>query len=154
VPYDFLVHTPRSIRRKLLLDADYQRLARASARVFEPEANVLAAYLYGSAARGEAAADLDLAVLLRSPVEPRRLEELAAELQICGAAEGPEIDLRALDRAAPRFQASVLREGRLLYQRDRQERIEREAMLMSCWADFRPTWERMRRLMLDRWANG
>ncbi|MCK5800629.1 MAG: hypothetical protein KAI47_25750, partial [Deltaproteobacteria bacterium] len=106
------------------------------------------------AARGEAAADLDVAVLLRAPLQPRRLEELATGLQAAGAPQGPEIDLRPLNRAAPRFQVNVLREGKLLFERNSAERVVREAAFMSRWADFKPVWKKMRRLMLDRWANG
>lgn len=152
--YDLRVYAPRSTRRWIFQDADHRRLAEASAAVFAEEASVLAVYLYGSAARGEAAADLDVAVLLREALDPRRLEQLAGQLQAAGAPRGPEIDLRPLNRAAPRFQVRVLEEGRLLFQRDRAERLEREAALMSRWADFKPTWERMRRLMLERWARG
>jgi predicted nucleotidyltransferase len=111
-------------------------------------------YLYGSAARGAEARDLDIAVLFREPFEPRDLERLAASLQARGAPHGPEIDLRPLNRAAPRFQVTVLEEGKLLFERDRVARRQLEAGFMSSWADFRPTWERMRRLMLERWARG
>ncbi len=148
------MYAPAQSRRWRLRQADHERLARAAALVFGAEANVLAVYLHGSAARGEAAADLDIAVLFSGPFDALRLQALAARLQAEGAPQGPEIDLRPLDGAPPRFQANVLRDARLLFERDRAARLEREACLLSRWADFRPTWERMRRLMLDRWARG
>jgi predicted nucleotidyltransferase len=148
------MHTPAGSRRWRLDAADHDRLLHAAEDVFEAEPAVLAAYLYGSAARGEPAGDLDIAVLVDGPVSPSQLEALAASLQAKGAPAGPPIDLRPLDQAAPRFQINVLKDGRVLYERDRHRRLRREAAFMSRWADFKPTWERMRRRMLDRWIHG
>lgn len=84
----------------------------------------------------------------------RRIEALTARLQAEGAPRGPLVDLRPLWGAAPRFQFNVLKEGRVLFERDRDKRLENEATLISRWADFKPTWERLRRSMLDRWDRG
>lgn len=148
------MYAPASTRKWLVDEADHERLAKAAARIFSSEPEVIAVYLYGSAARREPAADLDLAVLADAPIHPRRLEALAGELQGEGAPGGPEIDLRQLWQAAPRFQIEVLKHARLLFERSRGLRLEREALVMSRWADFKPTWERMRRRMLDRWRRG
>ena len=141
-------------KRRLLSQAEHSQLAAAAARVFAAEPSVIAAYLYGSAARGEPARDLDVAVLFDAKVDPRVLEPLAAALQAAGAPSGPEIDLRPLNHAAPRFQVTVLKEGKLLFERDREARLAHEAHFMSLWADFRPTWLAMRQRMLQRWSHG
>jgi uncharacterized protein len=127
------------------------QLAGAAARLFATEPDVVAVYLYGSAARGEPARDLDVAVLFERRVDVASLERLAALLARDGAPRGPEIDLRVLNEAAPRFQAAVLREGQLLYERDRRARHAQEARLMTRWVDFQPTWRAMRAHMLERW---
>jgi predicted nucleotidyltransferase len=147
------VHAPGTRRRRLGAD-ELLRLAAATADVFAPEPEVVAVYLYGSAARGEPAADLDVAVLADRALAPARLEALAAALQARGAPDGPEIDLRPLAGTAPRFQFTVIREGIPLFERDAKLRAAREARIASVWADFKPTWERMRRRMLDRWRDG
>lgn len=141
-------------RRRLLDPGELARLHAAAVAVLGSQDDVVAAYLYGSAARGEAAADLDIAVLFRDAPVSGRLEQLAGELQRQGAPDGPEIDLRPLNGTAPRFRITVVREGRLLVERDRAARLEHEARAMSVWLDFRPTWERMRQRMLARWAHG
>lgn len=149
------MHSPANTRRWLLAREDHERLADAARRVFASEPELLAAYLYGSAGRGEPAADLDVALLSDGPIrDVRRLEALAARLQAEGAPSGPAIDLRPLWGAAPRFQANVLKEGRVLFERDSQRRFAHEAEIMGRWADFKPTWERMRQRMLDRWLRG
>jgi predicted nucleotidyltransferase len=142
-------------QRKVVGASGFERLEGAAREVFASEPVVIAAWVYGSAARGEPAADLDVAVLLHGGVLGHaRLEALAAKLQERGAPHGPEIDLRVLDGAAPRFRVTVLREGRRIFDRDPALRWSYEARFMSEWVDFRPTWERMRRRMLDRWTGG
>ncbi len=143
-----------SVSRRLLAEPALERLAEIAVRVCAVEPGVLAAYLYGSAARREPAADIDVAVLLQQNADPRTLERIAAALQQEGAPAGPELDVRPLRGASPRFRANVLREGRLLFERSGGARIEFEAASMSEWLDFKPTWERMRARMLDRWARG
>jgi predicted nucleotidyltransferase len=134
--------------------ASRERLVDAAEHVFRAVPEVVAVYLYGSAARGEAARDLDVAVLFDRPFDVRSLEPLAARLQAAGAPRGPEIDLRVMSHADPRFAATVLGEATLLFERDPPSRWRAEARIMSAWADFRPTWEAMRSRMLDRWQNG
>lgn len=153
-PYAVGMRAPRDVRRWQLQEADHRLLAEASLTLFSRERDVLAAYLYGSAARGEPAVDLDIAVMFGGEIDVRRLEALATELAARGAPRGPEVDLRSLNAAAPRFQVAVLKDGRLLYERDREARLEREAMIMSCWADFKPTWDSVRGAVLGRWAHG
>lgn len=126
----------------------------AAAHVFDAEPNVIAAYLYGSAARGEPARDLDVAVLFAGQADARSLERLAAMLARAGAPHGPEIDLRPLNGAGPRFQTSVLRDGQVLFERDRGARLAFEAECYSRWADFAPTWRGMRARMFERWSHG
>jgi len=140
--------------RKLLAEPALERLAEIARRVGAAEPDVLAVYLYGSAARREPAADIDVAVLLERNADLTTLERLAAALQQEGAPAGPELDVRALRGTGPRFRTNVLREGRLLFERRTDARIEFEAVSMSEWLDFKPTWERMRAQMLERWAHG
>jgi predicted nucleotidyltransferase len=132
----------------------FERLRAAAERILSARPEVVAAYLYGSAARGEPAADLDVALLIDGEVDFRRLEALAALLEAEGAPAGPSIDVRPLGGTSPRFRASVISDGRLLYEADRERRLAFEARSLAEWLDFKPTWERMRRRMLDRWANG
>jgi predicted nucleotidyltransferase len=148
------MHAPGKTRRWLLSEADRARLARAADEALRSEPGVVAAYLYGSAARGENAVDLDIALMLDAPLAPDRIEELASTLQVTGAPSGPLIDLRPLMGAGPRFQVNVIKEGRVLFERSRGARLSGEARIMSCWADFKPTWERMRARMRERWLHG
>jgi predicted nucleotidyltransferase len=139
---------------RVVPSARLARLKDTCTRVFADQPGFIAAYLFGSAARGEPAGDLDVAVLFRTPPPSRELDTLSARLQTEGAPEGPEVDLRLLAGTSPRFRANVLTEGQLLCEADADERIAFEARSMSEWLDFKPTWLRMRQRMLDRWTHG
>jgi predicted nucleotidyltransferase len=141
--------------RREIEPAELDRLREAAARVFLRWPAAAAAYLHGSAARREPAADLDIAVAFAGD-EPTfaELDRLAAELQTAAAIPGLEIDLRSLGPATPRFRANVLRDGELLFERDRRARASLEARFMSAWTDFQPTWHRMRARLLERWSRG
>src|SRR5438046_522033 len=96
--------------QRLVGRAELERLAGAAWRMLRDEPNVVALYLYGSAARGAPAHDLDLGLVTRgAPVSHRTLEKWAAELQQQALPHGPEIDLRILNGAAPRFRMNVVR---------------------------------------------
>ena len=136
---------------KLLTSQEIDALTSAAAKVLA-EGPFVAAYLYGSVARGQPANDIDIAVLFSGAVDWRLVETVAAKLQ--SAVPGMEMDVRPLNRAHPRFCANVLREGKLLVERDRKARLEFEARAIVEWLDFKPVWERQRQLMFERWLNG
>lgn len=108
---------------------------------------VVAAYLFGSVARGEARedSDVDVAVLLdRDP--PRTLEglrfDLADELTAC---LGAPVDLAILNRASADFVHRVLRDGILVAERDRGARIRFEVYKRNEYFDILPILLRYRR---------
>ena len=112
----------------------------------EPEP-LIAAYLFGSRGRGEAreGSDVDLALLYRTPPEPRldapprRLaDELERDL-------GLPVDLVVLPVAAPDLVHRVLRDGIVLLDRDRAARIDFEVRARNQYFDMRPILDLYRR---------
>jgi predicted nucleotidyltransferase len=102
--------------------AELQRFMTAARTVLMRDETVLAAWLFGSAARGEPVRDLDVALLTTAALDPWHFERLRAELEAVGII-GFDVDLRLLAGASPRFRATVLREGRLLYERSLAARV-------------------------------
>lgn len=108
---------------------------------------LVCAYLFGSEARGAAGghSDLDLAVLLpeaapgglRSPIATLR-GELERYL-------GREVDLVDLRRAPPDLVHRVLRDGRLVVDRDPDRRVAFEVDARNAYFDVLPHLERYRR---------
>jgi predicted nucleotidyltransferase len=129
-------------------------LARA-ATALDRHPHIEAAWLFGSAARGEPARDLDIALLLeRDGTDPWFLERVAADIEQATGKIDRVLDLRPLRGATPRFRATVLKEGRLFHDAVPEARWEFEAATWSEWLDFKPTWERVRKEVLGRWSRG
>ena len=75
------MHHPTAFLRPRLDPDAIERLRASAQRVFAPYPAIAAVYLYGSGARGEPLADLDIAVLTERGAEVVGLEPLAAALQ-------------------------------------------------------------------------
>jgi predicted nucleotidyltransferase len=110
--------------------AELQRFMTAARTVLMRDETVLAAWLFGSAARGEPARDLDVALLTTAALDPWHFERLRAELEAVGII-GLDVDLRLLAGASPRFRATVLREGRLRRESSRR-RVVRFMVFLRC----------------------
>lgn len=94
------------------------------------EPGVLAAWLFGSRARGDARpdSDVDLAILASAPSggeDPlrRRLRWILGAAKALGLPDDA-VDLVVFPEASPLLTWSVLSEGRLLVDRDPDERVE------------------------------
>lgn len=111
---------------------------RAAAGAVCPEYDVVAAYLYGSYARGEehADSDVDVAVLFEED-SLRKLLELGRRLQAAADVD-TEIDVRSLNDADLVFQRNVLRDGDLLYEGDAEERAAFERDVYNTYLDMKP----------------
>jgi predicted nucleotidyltransferase len=106
---------------------------------------VAAAWVFGSMARGEARddSDLDVAVLLRdrraTAVTLRRdLMDLAARLE---QAAGHRIDLVVLGLHDPIIAHRVLSDGVLVYDADRDRRIDFTSDVLARYLDWAPRYE-------------
>jgi hypothetical protein len=108
---------------------------------------ILAAWLFGSQARGTARhdSDVDLGILLDGVPEPRYPPveiELGAELT---RRLGREVDVVVLNRAPSELVHRVLRDGELLVERDRAARVRFEVHSRALFFDMQPVWQQYRR---------
>ena len=124
---------------------DHSALARALRPILVDYPEISAVYLFGSVLRGTDSerSDLDLGLLLE-PDEPadarhRFLGDLAARLE--AVAGSRPVDLVVLNGQGPIFCHEVIREGRVLYESDRERRIDFESDVIVRALDFRPTLE-------------
>ena len=106
---------------------------------FEPDARgAIAAYLFGSVARGEAGAtsDVDLGVLFAAD-PPATLEapQFALEAELERLLHAP-VQVVALNRASADLVHRVLRDGRLVLDRDRAARIRFEVRSRNQYFDM------------------
>jgi len=109
---------------------------------------VKAAWLFGSAARGEErpGSDVDLAVLLGRARRPRTLDDLPLTLEADLASElGREVQVVVVDWAPVDLVRRVLRDGVLLVDRDRSARIRFEVDARNRYFDMLPILREYRR---------
>jgi len=129
-----------------------ETLAKLRERLVPIPDGVVAVYLFGSVARGQArpSSDVDVAVLYeRTP--PPTLDglgfDLAHELEL---AVRRTVDLVVLNRAPSDLVHRVLRDGVLVVERDRRRRIEFEVQSRNEYFDLQPIRARYRRLQAER----
>ena len=122
------------VRRDLIV----ARLARVE--------GLVAAYLFGSQARGtaSAASDVDVALLLTSA--PKTLDDL--QLDVAADLErelGLRVDVVVLNQAPSDLIHRVLRDGELLVENDRSARIRFEVRARNDYFDLAPVRQAYRR---------
>ena len=108
------------------------------------QADVVVAYLFGSVARGRAnqMSDIDVAVLLEPELEPAATVERQLQLMVAlDDFADREVQVIVLNRASPFLAYQVVREGRLLYERSRPERVAFEVRAMKIYFDIKPMLE-------------
>jgi uncharacterized protein len=108
---------------------------------------VVAAYVFGSTAKGTARADSDVDVgIITTAARGGTLASLHLDLE--GELErllGREVQLVVLDRAPPDLVHRVLRDGILVCDRDRARRIAFEVRARNEYFDVVPILQRYRR---------
>ena len=105
---------------------------------FRGRPEVVAVYLFGSHARGEAdhLSDVDVALLLREGLPDVAHLELRLIVETCGALGRDDVDVIFLNDAPLRMQATVLTTGRLIVSNDEACRADYEVLTMSKYWDF------------------
>jgi hypothetical protein len=108
---------------------------------------IVAAYLFGSTARGEArpGSDVDVGLLYRSvPRDP--LDALGTDIAAALAARlGCEVDVVVMNEAPVDLVHRILRDGILIAEHDRSSRIAFEVQARREYFDLLPVLRRYRR---------
>lgn len=132
------------------MDETIDSLKGAAAEILH-DRGILAAYVFGSRAKGTARPDSDVDVgyyMLpgHQPLSGREELELAARL---GDRISHEVDFRGLDRAPLDVRGRIAEESIRIYSRDEPARVRLEADLLSRYHDYKSDEPRVERL-LDR----
>lgn len=106
---------------------------------FEEDKSIIAAYLFGSFAKNRTSSlsDVDLAVLLKDtfPKEnylDKQLEVIAAASRIL---KTDEVDVVVLNRANPYLAYHILRYSKLLFLRNKKQKVEFQAAVVARYLD-------------------
>lgn len=113
------------------------------------------AYLFGSAAAGNATplSDIDVALVLPDDqVDPGSFLSLEMQIsdEISRNCELSEVDVRIINNAPLMFQGEVITHGILLYSSDEDFRVEFETSTRSAYFDFLPAATTIRQAYFDR----
>jgi uncharacterized protein len=131
---------------------------RALAELFERQPDVVAAYLFGSQARGDAGplSDVDLAVWLDDDPEPDRClsRQLALSAQAALLLGTDEVELVVLNGAPPLLAQRVIRDGEVLAERSALARVRLETEAIIRYLDTIPLREELGRGLERRLAAG
>lgn len=134
-----------------------ERLQKAAASVFAGEP-VVFAYLFGSAARGDAGprSDIDVAVHLESGVDPSHRLSLVLELAgaLSKAAGLSDVEVVALNDAPLPLRGRIVRERFVVYSRDEPARVEFESLTLREFFDFQIHAGPLDEALLRRMAQG
>ena len=119
--------------------------------------DLMLAYLFGSAATGHlhAESDLDVAVLFTD--RPTPAERIRRRLQLMALLEpltSFPLQIVTLDDASPLLAYAVMRDGIILYERDRAARVAFEVRAMKLYFDVQPMLERQYQAMEQRLKEG
>ncbi len=110
--------------------------------VVEPIQGIENLYLFGSAAakRVTPLSDLDFAVLLNEQVPEKKYLDFKLSLidKFAKTLGTSEIDLILLNQATPLLAYEVTRSGKVLFERNRGERIDYECKIMSFYFHMQP----------------
>lgn len=131
---------------------DGARIVQELATCLAGRRDIVAAYLFGSLARGEATpgSDVDVAVILtggapRDLVGIERIEELCEEIE---ARLRREVDLVVMNGAAPDLLHRILRDGEIVCESDHRRRLEFEVQARNEYFDLLPILQLYRRTVL------
>jgi predicted nucleotidyltransferase len=115
--------------------------------------DILAAYLYGSVARGQAncLSDVDVAVLLAADPDLQAVVERQMMLMThLDHFSDRQVQVTVLNHASPQLVYEVIRDGRLVYESDRLARIQFEVCAMKIYFDFQPALDAYDRALTKR----
>jgi len=119
---------------------------------------VVLAYLFGSHARGRAGplSDLDVAVLLEGRPDDDCCFDMRLEVigGLMGLLHTNDVDVVVLNQALPALRYAVLRDGILLFCRDRQAMIEFRLRTVNEYLDFKPILKRHGDAILEKARKG
>ena len=119
-----------------------QRVIELLAEAVGPRAEVAAAYLYGSVARGEATtlSDVDIALLFSEHVGESLRRQVIVEIAsaLAHAEVGKRLDVRDIEELPLVVQGRILTEGRLVRSSDDVRRVRFETAVRMLYFDFLP----------------
>ncbi len=116
-------------------------LISALAGELKKERNVLFAYIYGSVLTRRDARDIDIAVYMNGKSDYWTAAQKIAVRIEKNTGYCRKIDIHPLNFSAPSFAFEVMKNGRVMFERRKDDRVNWEAHMLSMYQDMRPMLE-------------
>ena len=122
---------------------DFAVIAEKIKEVLLGQREVVFAYVFGSTATGKArkGSDVDVAVYLAPQKKAGFFDVRLKLLELLSRAIPGEADVLVLNTAAPFLKYVVLKEGRLVFERDPEVRLDFELKALNEYFDYKPILE-------------
>jgi predicted nucleotidyltransferase len=132
---------------------DRKSMMERIAQIISNYPEVQTAYVFGSFLEREDFRDIDIALLFSENSSSYRALKLAlhigSDLDL-GIKPGRDFDVRVLNNAHPEFQYEVVKNGRSVFSRNKQERYDFEAEVISAYLDLKEMYDTYDRKYLAR----
>jgi len=115
-----------------------KKTIRKIQKILQGQPNVIAAYLFGSTARGQThpKSDLDIGVVLKDEESLSFGELVSLMTMIDEAVPDFKVDVRPIvKRSSPLFVFNVIKEGRPIYVKSEKERVQFEVAALKRFYD-------------------
>ena len=119
---------------------DYQRervVNKISSYLVERHEEIIAVYLFGSFNAAEAFSDIDLAILVDSPLDDPLFIEIDLETELEKIVKY-RLDVRILNKAPLSFCREVIRSGIVIVDRRPNSRADFQGKILKKYSDFMP----------------
>lgn len=117
----------------------------------QKDTNIAFCYLFGSFASGKTnrESDIDIAIYLDQNTTKdffnKRLDLIARLTQLLHR----EVDIIILNTAYPFLRYVIIKEGKLIYSKDEDKRIDFELKTLNDYYDFKPTMEQYNQVLIN-----
>jgi hypothetical protein len=139
----------------LLSQLNQKALARLAAKY-----QINTFYLFGSRAKGEETktSDYDFAIIFKETVKSEEYDQLQVKIisELLPLVSARFIDLVILNnnRIPLRLKYNIIKEGKIIYEKDKSLRIELETRTMTLWFDWQYFENMWSEIYLKRMARG
>lgn len=134
-----------------MAEANQKKLIKTLREFFQKEEGVLFCYLFGSQAteRTNSESDVDLGLFFdENKIDNffNKRIELIVELS---KTTKKEVDVVVLNNASPFLRFVILKEGKLIFEKSKDQRIDFELKALNEYFDFKPILERYNQKLLN-----
>lgn len=125
--------------------------------VLKKEADIVLAYLFGSAARGEmtSLSDIDIGILFNSRINAMRRYDIKLELmgEISSVSGINKIDIIDMEKGSALLNYNIIKHGKILKSEDENMRVHFETSILSKYLDEKYYLQRHSDIVLKRIAS-